>query len=509
MTSRTNNAIAAQAFLFGGGGLLVALLQSADLLSIRLSYASLCLLLLYFLWLQVNAIRRRHPQRWLLNPAVVSAMMLFVLGYGASNVLFFLPPETIRFLGLVPEVNPAMVTHQYLVLLGAVMMYLGYWSPMGSHLLRPRAVTRFQRRYLPGSQAIHPFAIPILMGVALMARLFAMSQGLYGYGGVYSAERVAQTAAYSQYLSLLGGLGKLALLLAALQYFSPSGGRVGSRWFWAALVIEIFFGFLSGMKSAVGMPIVIAGIALYMRRGVVPWRWIALTFVAIMVAYAVIEPFRLLRNQEGGALTSVDTTVYVLQRALEVDREDGDGFEVGATFLSVLSRMNLSYIGAYGIEFADDYETLPPGSPAFLQNLLLAPLHAVIPRFIWDSKPLGDLGGWYNRVVIGNNFENSVAMGPFAYLYFAGGYLAVAVFFFFLGLLQRVLWFRLTPWQSLSGAVILLVLLGTVATINSSVNGTIVELIRDGILTLIVMRLVFRSSKPEAAHSPKPARQVY
>lgn len=509
MTTRTNNAIAEEALLFGCGGLLVAWLQSAELLSIRLSYAALTLLLLYFLWLQVNAIRRRHSQRWLLNPAVVSAVMLFTLGYGVTNVLFFLPPETIRFLGLVPEVDPAMVTHQYLVLLGAVMMYLGYWSPMANDLVRPRAVIRFQRRFLPSSQVIHPFAIPILMGVAFMARLFAMSQGLYGYGGVYSAERVAETAAYSQYLALLGELGKLALVIAALQYFSPSGARLGARWFWAALVIEIFFGFLSGMKSAVAMPIVIAGIALYLRRGVVAWRWIALTFAVIMVAYVVIEPFRVLRHQEGGALTSVDATVSVLQRALEVDLEDSSGSHGGSTFLSVLSRVNYSYIGSHGIEFADEYEALPAGSPAFLEDLLLAPLHAVIPRFIWDSKPLGTLGRWYNQVVIGNDFVNSVGMGPFAYLYFAGGYLAVAVVFFFLGLLQRVLWFRLTPWQSLSGAVIMLVLLGTVANIDSAVNGTIINLIRDGILVLIVMRLVFRSSKSVTVRSPTFVRQVY
>jgi hypothetical protein len=494
MTSRTNNLIVAQSLLFGGGGLLISFFQSMGMLSNRFSYLILTLLLLYFLWLQGNAIRLRHPQLWLMNPAVVSALMLFVLGYGVSNVLFFLPPETISFLGLVPDVYPAMVTQQYLVLLGAVMMYTGYWSPMASYLVRPRTVTRFQRRYLPGSQAIRPFVIPILMGVAVIVRLFAMSQGLYGFGGVYTAERLAETAAYSQYLSLLGGLGTLALLVAALQYFSPSGPRVGSSWFWSGLIIEILFGFLSGMKSAVVLPIVIAAIALYVRRGVVPWRWIGFAFAAIMVSYAIIEPFRILRNQDVSALISVDETVSVLQLAFEVYREDGSGSDGISTLLSLLSRMNLSYIGAFGIEFADKYETLPAGSPAFLGDLLQAPLHAVIPRFLWDSKPLGILGGWYSQVVMGRSNSVSIAMGPFAYLYFAGGYLAVAFFFFSIGLFQRVLWFRLTPWQSLPGAVVMLALLGEVANINSAVNGTIINLVRTGVLVFFLIRFIFRGS---------------
>ncbi|RUQ38281.1 MAG: hypothetical protein EKK69_12600, partial [Candidatus Competibacteraceae bacterium] len=210
MINKTTSSALTNAAFFGCSGLCVYLLADADVLNIRLTYAVLTVLLLIYLWLEVTRIRRVQPERWLLNPAVVCALMTFVMGYGMTNVLFFLPPESIEFLGLVPEVLPAMVKHQYLVLLGAIALFFGYWSPMAQRLTRPVAVARFQRRFLPGTDVLKRWALPFLVAVSVAARLFAMRQGLYGYGGDYSAGRLAETSAYSQYLSMAGSLGKLA-----------------------------------------------------------------------------------------------------------------------------------------------------------------------------------------------------------------------------------------------------------------------------------------------------------
>lgn len=493
MRSKSLTTVISNAALFGCGGLAVYLLVEQDALNVRFAYAVLTVLLMVYLWLEVVRIRRNHPERWLLNPAVICALMTFVMGYGLTNVLFFMPPESIEFLGLVPDVSSAMVKHQYLVLIGALMLFLGYWSPLATGLTRPRIVAQFQRRYLPGTDVLKGLAIPILLGIAVVVRLYAMSKGLYGYGGDYSAERLAVTSAYSQYLSMAGGLGKLALVLAALRYFTPGSRLQNARWFWAALLIEVFFGFLSGMKSAVGMPIVIAGLCLYLRTGNIPKSWIALTIASIVVAYAVIEPFRMVRNQQGGALTSVSAIVDVLDRGMRSDNPaKPKNEESGSTFLTVAARSNLSYIGSFGLDYADAHPELPEGSPAFLQDLLLAPLHALIPRFIWDSKPLGQLGLWYNQVVMGMSHFSATAMGPFVYLYFAGGYLAVGIAFFFIGVLQRTLLFLMTPWERQAGAVAFLAMLGPLANVDSAVNGIIINMSRDVILVLLVLHFLYR-----------------
>lgn len=240
------------------------------------------------------------------------------------------------------------------------------------------------------------------------------------------------------------------------------------------------------------MPLVIAGLCLYLRTGRIPKSWIALTIASIVVAYAVIEPFRMARNQEGGLLTSVSAIVDVLEQGMSSDKPTRHQREDDSTFLAVAARSNLSYIGSFGLEYADAYDELPTGSPNFLEDIFLAPLHALIPRFLWDSKPLGNLGLWYNQVVMGMGHFSSTAMGPFAYLYFAGGYLAVGIAFFLIGVLQRCLWLLTTPWERQAGAVVFLALLGTVAVIDSSVNGIIINIIRVVLLVLLITHLVFR-----------------
>ena len=102
---------------------------------------------------------------------------------------------------------------------------------------------------------------------------------------------------------------------------------------------------------------------------------------------------------------------------------------------------------------------------------------------------------------MGKGDFSSTAMGPFAYLYFAGGSLSVVIAFFLLGVLQRCLWFFTTPWKSLNGAVLFIALLSTFAIIDSAINGIIINLIRNLPLLLILMHLLVRRRVALCAHS--------
>ncbi|RUQ32311.1 MAG: hypothetical protein EKK68_06835 [Candidatus Competibacteraceae bacterium] len=488
MRSRLFATVISNAALFGCGGLAVYLLVESEALTVRFAYAVLTMLLMVYLWLEVIRIRRNHPERWLLNPAVICALMTFVMGYGLTNVLFFMPPESLEFLGLVPDVSLVMVKHQYLALLGALTLFLGYWSPLAAGLSRPVLVTQFQRRFLPGTDTLRFWALPALVAVAVIVRLYAIRLGVYGYGS--SVQRLEEAAAFTQYISIAGSLGKLALVLAALQYFKPGAKWRETGWLWGITCIEVVFGLMSGFKSAVAMPFFIIGVCQYLRTGKLPRNWIIFMMIAIFAAYAVIEPFRAERNRESGELSSVTAISNALMRGITNSKPVDD--DSGSTTLSIASRMNLSYIGSFGIEYADALPELPEGSPAFLENILLAPAHAVVPRFLWESKPLGTLGLWYNQVVMGNTHFSSTAMGPFTYLYFAGGYWAVGIAFFLFGILQRALLSLCEPWRHLTGSIVFLSMLPTLAVIDSSVNGILVDIFRILPLLLLLLHILYR-----------------
>lgn len=486
------------ALLVGAAAMLLALLNALGVLGSRDTFFALTALALVYLGLEVSRLRRVHPDRWLLNPVVLCSFMTFVLGYGVTNILFFLPEKELVLVGLVPEVKPAMVKLMGLVLLGAVAMWLGYWSPFAARLSNRRSVDRFKSRFLPKTNVLRSWALPGLFAAGLIARLVQIRLGVFGYSSTY--DQLIALGSVTQYLAIGSGLGKLALVLAALQFYGRRLSLSVWQWFYGLLAFEVCVGLVSGFKSAVVMPFVIVAFCQYLQTGRFSKSWIILVLVGMAAAYAVIEPFRVARNESsafnGTSLDSIFSTMIG-----SAGSSVGDPTEQVSTLVSVASRSNLSYVASFGIDFADGRPDFPAGSPDFLGDLFLAPLHAWIPRLIWDSKPLGTLGLWYNQVVMGMSHFSSTAMGPFVYLYFAGGFVAVLIGFFFLGVVQRSLFFLLQPTFSMAGSIVFLGMLSTVVEINSSFNGIIISLCRELPLLLLVQFLLFRGRLTRSAPS--------
>ena len=473
--------------------LVLAIISSMGGVDDQQIFIVISVMLVAYLWVQILQLKRYQPNRWLLNPIVLCSIMTFVMGYGITNVLFFLPEDVIQWVGLEPEITPAMVKLMWLVFVGAIAMWLGYWSPIAVNLTKPSLIKTIQTRFLPTTNSLQPLALPVLLAIAVGARLIQIKLGIFGYSSSY--DRLIEMGAFTQYFALASGLGKLALVIVSFQYYAPDMDGRSRKWLLIVLVTEVLFGFLSGFKSAVAMPFVIVAICQYLRTGQFPVKWGIFAIIGIMMAYAVIEPFRDAKRSNSDfintSIISIATTMTVEAGASNNNKSDDVPL-----ILEVASRFNFSQIGSFGIEFADQNATLPTGSPQFLGDIFLAPLHALVPRLIWSGKPTGDLGLWYHEVVMGMDYLSSTAMGPFSYLYLAGGFIAVFIGFFFIGIMQRVLFFLLQPTISLPGGVVFLAMLTTIVTIDSSFNSIIITLFRELPLVMALQFLLFKRMAP-------------
>lgn len=471
-------------------GSVLALLSSLDVLSQRGLFTAMTLLLLAYLAVELSHLRRLHPQRWLINPVAMASYLTFGLSFGVSNVLFFLPPKSIGAVGLVPDVTPAMVKLMWLVLVGAIAMWMGYWSPLAARL-SGAGTQRRASRWIRKSPRPRVLAVPLLLLAALAARLLQVRLGVFGYSS--SHEQLSALGGITQYLGMLASLGRLALVLAALTYFWQPGSARNKGWLVAVLVIELAFGLLSGFKSQVAMPFVIVGLCHYVRNGRLSATWIAGFLLALVFAYAVIEPFRdAIRAGGGGdqrSFAQIAGTMATAQRGSDTEIEGG-----APTWVKILARSSLTADGSVGIAYKDARESMPEGSPKFLTNMLLAPAYAWIPRVIWTEKPAGNLGLWYTRVVMRRNTLSSTASGPFTYLYFAGGILAIPVFFGLLGVLHRAFFFLLSPAEKPAGALIFFAMLPTLSNVPTALDGMLVDMIRTLPLILLLHFALFRRS---------------
>lgn len=468
----------------------------------RLTFVVLTLLLMSYLALEINRVRCEHPIRWMINPTVVCSLVTFVLGFGITNLLFFLQEDALYLIGVVPEVTPAMNKLMLCVVLGAVAMWLAYWSPLAARIAVARPAL------FPPNVGPRALAVPALIALSVAARIIQIRLGVLGYSGEYY--RLVELGSYTQYLSMGAGLGKLALVIAALEYYEMGRATKRASWVYALLIYEAVFGFLSGFKSAAVTPFIIVAFCQYVRRGRFSFTSLVLIPVAMFVALAVVEPFRIARNTdvrfEGTSFTSIWSafTDAVASAVTQVAADEELNIEAKPSFfLTYAGRSNLTAIGSLGISFADEQEALPEGSPEFLQDIFLAPLHAWVPRAFWQGKSLANSGLWYTQIVLGYEFFSSAAMGVFTYLYFAGGLAAVILGLGFLGVVQRTLFFTTEPWNSRPGAVVFLSTLTAVAVIaETPFNSILIAMFRDLPLTIILTKLLYRPMHAGAVIRP-------
>lgn len=434
---------------------------------------------LFEIWIE----RQRSPRRWLLTPAVLATLLTFALNYGVTNFLFLLPVYSSFVISQNIEFHATMATSQYYTVLALAAMWLGYRIRLSQQIGRALGAS------FPVSRgtSVNRSTIIALMVIAIAARSYQLSIGIYGY--LSSAEGLAANASISQYLAMASRLGLLALALAALQAYRPSGQLMDKLMMMVLLVVEVAFGFASGFKGAVLTPMIVVILCRYMAgRGISPSHVLA-GVVLLSLAYAVIEPFRQSYNAQGRGGTS-DFASLATMLAARDSVSEGDPLTAADLFRQVALRMNLSNIGAYGIDYANDPDRHLPDDPRFLNNILLSPAMAFIPRAVWPSKPLADSGQWYTHRVLGKQIKSSTAMGPVSFLYMAGGVTAIVVFFLIIGMMQRALLVWFNPFASFGGAMVYLVLLGNLAFINSAIDSLFVTMIREVPLILILSHLI-------------------
>lgn len=446
----------------------------------------LTLILLIYLSLEVIRLYRFDNRRFLLNPAFLCAVMTLGLYYGVTNSLYYFPANDVASVGIKPIVTEAMIKLEFMAVIAAAGMWIGYWSKTSQKMVDSNYSQRMIERYFTNDVELKDWAIIFLVGVGLFSRLLQLYMGVYEYSGSYDA--FIKAAAYTQYFNLGGYFGKISLMVIALQYYAKPPSLKTRVWFFLILFIELFLGgFLTGFKKFVILPFIIIILSQYSRTGKASVVWILLIVIGINVAYPVIERFRAIRNSMETNFPSSSivgiTQIMFFPTEKQVSNASYDEKEDDApVYLRVMSRTSMLQVGSLGVAFYDQHDNMPEGSPEVITEILLSPLYSWIPRFIWSGKTLQNIGLWYTQVVMDFKYLfSSTAMGMITYLYIGGGYLVVLLGFMFIGMMQRIIVGITQPWKTCAGS---LMAMSTVAIISA-----IAELNMDALIVLLVRML--------------------
>jgi hypothetical protein len=432
----------------------------------------------------------QHEGGRVASPIVFASIWLFLVPFGLTNFLYILPEPLLRQAGISNPGYEWMNRAVALALVGVFGMWAGYrlraadrageavrLLPMFGRLIR----SQFQLRWT---------VVVTCVVISVSARLLAFRYGVFGYNSEQA--QLEGLSAYTQYLTLGHQLGLLSLATVALSYFATRRGALLVP-LYVLLGVEIVFGFLSGFKGSVVIPVAVVVVSRMVIENRVP-RWMTAGAAALLVfSYGIIEPYRELRYydpnfENRNAAYAVRTLIDLATGEIEAPVTTPAG--PSETAAQIGGRFRMTELAARAVAFKDEVG-LAPDAPAFFSSLVLAPAYAVVPRLLWPEKPTVSIGAWFSLVVMGGTELTSVGMSTVAFLYYAGGALLVLIGFLLLGFMQRAT--EVTFLTSRAGALVMFIgLVHALVMVDSEFYTFIVTYIRYVPLLVIAQLALFR-----------------
>lgn len=477
--------------------LLFLFIQFFDLISWEFgSFIIKNIFLIIFLSYNIFSYKKNNPERWLLNPAVLASLFTFLLGYCLTNYVYFIPgSEDEKLLYRLLRSDNLFFFNRAMnaIIIAATAMWIGYKSNLGVRLYN--FILQFPinfRKYFRSSSIPKLPVIYILIIIAIVTRLYAINLGIYG--SAQSTDRISASIGIAYILVSVGDVLTFCLLVVSFAYFKDVKNFKYRLTFYLLLIIQIIFGILSGMKGTVVMPFVLAFITYYLVNNKLNKSFIIAGVIFIIIAYQIIEPFRMIVSREANFESSPTNIANTMADAYQLNKSRKVVSGTENIFESIVSRNAYLLGAAKSIQYSDVHG-LGELDPDFLEKIYTIPLQTFIPRLFWSDKPLEDFSRWFSFRVWGGTATTSVAMTPIGFLYFAGGLIFIFFGFLIIGIMQKTLWqFYLAGGGQI---LIFLAFLSTVVLIDSAYNGMIVYWLRYFPVFIFLQAIIFKKTSSD------------
>lgn len=474
-------------------GVIVYGMSILEIISTGYGFLFLNILIFIYLLVEIKNLKKNEPAIWFFNPVVLSSMISFGAFYLLSNVIFIFSDDTMSLIKITPDITMAMVKFMFIALIAVLSMWIGYYSSCADFLLYFPFFSKLKKSnhnivFYPRKNVLVTLVV-----VSLFSKLIQIKLGTYGYLSTINSQNASQNYDSAQLVYYISQCGSIALLIVSLMYFSEDRDKYNSIsvWFYFILFEEVFMGFLSGFKSAMFIPFLVVLICQYVKTQKIDKKWFIYTGVFLIVAFSLIPIYRgaLQISQKSGS-----TGVNDIYEAAIISQGIDSTTQNIPILIAVLSRLNLSYVGSQGISYYDNNDQYLD-DPNFLMKMITSPLDAWVPRFIWSGKSISNDGVWYTRNVLRKyNSNSSTAMGLIVNLYMSASIIAVVLGYFFLGVMQRLIFQITNPNKSLAGAFVYIAMLSTMS-VNSEMlmYAVLINFFRLFPLLLIFQHLLFKS----------------
>jgi len=457
---------------------------------------------------QILNLKKKYPKIYLVNPPVLCTIFTFLIPFSLTNVFFI---QSITEL----IINGDNLYKLYFLIINSFnLMWVGYWSADFFRSKNPcikNILLKIQHYVVLKFPYVNFIIISILFIFSFSAFIILNLLNIYGYNS--NQESLGIYIHYRYLLHLALNVNYIILIILTFFLFKEKQ-KIKFKFFYLLfLIIFLLFGIFSGFKSDVFFPFLTIFVIFYILKNKFSFKIFFLTIFFTYFSYYSIE---YLRNNI--AATETKKSFSNFKESLDVYNNyffETKNLNGEKTYLSEFENKTIA-IGQRLNNFNEaililNFTDLNPDflknseTPKFLNSILISPITAIVPRIIWNNKPTNLEGAWAanilkkyhckkNNIICGPAVGSS-AMSSFLYLYFAGGIFIVFLFYFFLGILQNIIFNLFNPGKFLAPTLIFLILLPKISLIDSAIYGIISFFFREFIILLILQYLIFKKKK--------------
>ena len=370
------------------------------------------------------------------------------------------------------------VRAMFLTLIG----FAAFW--LGSLVVKKEARLRFVPRS-PATPSRTAFLSLAMLILGLGAKLLLWQTGLLSYTA--DAETREASLAFLQWLVFCANLLNGALLVSAIEILGKQSTRLLIRFvFWSALVFSVAFGAISGMKEELLKPIFYLVLVYGITRGRIPRAAYLLPLLLVLI-YPFENAYR--ANLDLGYRSEIRTVggLGAVLKETFADVVEGPASRsdiVGTGLESSTGRLSL-------LTYVKDVVGL--ADPSLLNGddkIWLAPVYAVVPRFLWKDKPDLNKGGRFS-VLLGGSETTASTLTPIGDLYAMYGTFWLAAGMLTYGICVQIYMNWASRGHSERNLFVYLSMLLSLSNLEATVVGIVSESVHLFFLVLITSYIIY------------------
>lgn len=449
----------------------------------------LCIFIVLELW-QLYKTEKTH---FFISPILLSCIVTFGMSLGGISNFLQMKDGQFYFLEVGSKVLPHekewMRITMAQVCIGAMFTWIGYkgkWGFKLSHLILERIK---MGQFLGSNFSMPRLALLIIFGYGI--KLYLFSIGLYGR--IVDPKFFAPVSGYKMgsQIRIFTDFSLLTFIFVCYLFFSNKSKRI-TLLFFACFTIELFFAFLYGARGPFLVPFLVIFVTGYFVTQRINLINIILIPTALLLAFTVVLEFKNYAlskefRRHPNPITVLNNFLRYRETRPSVLTDD----IYNNKYENIKASTNAVANAAMAIRHMDTYG-LDENDPNFVQNIVLSPYNAFVPKFL-QSKNEFAWGYWFKNKVLKHAIalKYSISITPVGFLYFAGGTLGVCIGFFIYGILLRFTFTFLN--YGILGFLMFLTLLSTLYNFDSVFSGTLVSVIRFTFLYPIIYYFTFAS----------------